>query len=197
VLAVSALLTAGAVPASATDDYPWRSASGNSADSWASPSGSASAGRPSSSRSAGSPLDNRQDRWGDAANWDNAARRLGHGIGSEPVVGAVAHWNPGERGAWYADESSTANGLLHAGSAGHVGYVTGVHADGSAVVQQYNADGNRSWSIVRCAPRATCTWEFPRRCDRRASGSADSGHGARTTTAAVRDRLHRRGQRMR
>jgi surface antigen len=154
VLAVSALLTAGAVPASATDDYPWRSASGNSADSWGFTLRQCVSWTAFKLAQRGVPLDNRQDRWGDAANWDNAARRLGHGIGSEPVVGAVAHWNPGERGAWYADESSTANGLLHAGSAGHVGYVTGVHADGSAVVQQYNADGNRSWSIVRVrAPR--------------------------------------------
>jgi surface antigen len=102
----------------------------------------------------GAPLDNRRGAWGSAANWDDVARRLGHGIGGRPVVGSVAHWNAGERSAWFGKGARTANGFMHAGSAGHVGYVTGVHPDGSAVVQQYNGNGSRSYSVVRVrAPR--------------------------------------------
>ena len=154
VLAMSTSLVAGAAPASAKDDYPWRGASGVAADSWGFTLRQCVSWTAFKLAQRGAPLDNRRDRWGNAANWDDAARRLGHGIGTRPVVGAVAHWNAGERGAAYTGRSPKANGFVIGGGTGHVGYVTGVHADGSAVVQHYNQDGKGTWSIVRVrAPR--------------------------------------------
>jgi surface antigen len=151
---MSTAMTTGAAPASASDDYPWRTASDSAADPWGFTLRQCVSWTAFKLAQRGVPLDNRQDGWGDAANWDDTARRLGHGIGARPVVGAIAHWNAGERAAFYADGSGTANGHLVGAGTGHVGYVTGVHPDGSAVVQQYNGEGSRSWSIVRVrAPR--------------------------------------------
>ena len=100
------------------------------------------------------PIDNRMQRWGNATDWDDAARRLGVSIGARPVVGAVAHWNAGESAAYYGPGSTRPNGTLRAGGYGHVGYVQGVHSDGSAVVSQYNLSGSRTYSLVRVkAPR--------------------------------------------
>jgi len=152
--AMSTTLAAGAAPASATDDYPWPTAGEHSVDPWGFSMRQCVSWTAFKLAQRGAVLDSGRQGWGSAENWDNAARRLGHGIGAQPVVGSIAHWNPGERAPWYANGSATANGLLTSGSSGHVGYVTGVHRDGSAVVQQYNGDGDRTWSIVRVrAPR--------------------------------------------
>ena len=141
-------------PAAATDDYPWPTASPVAVDPWGFTMRQCVSWTAFKLAQRGAPLDNLTEGWGNAADWDNASRRLGHGIGHKPVVGAVAHWNPGERAAWYANGSPTANGEIFGGSIGHVGYVTGVHPDGSAVVQQYNGSGTGTWSIVRVrAPR--------------------------------------------
>ena len=79
---------------------------------------------------------------------------MGVRISSRPVVGAIAQWNAGERSPWWANGSPTANGYIQAGPYGHVGIVKQVNADGSALVEQYNMSGSRSYSITRVkAPR--------------------------------------------
>ncbi|MEV6235250.1 CHAP domain-containing protein [Lentzea sp. NPDC051838] len=42
--------------------------------------------------------------WGNAKNWDDAARKIGLKVNDNPAVGAVAQWNSGEFGhvAWVA-----------------------------------------------------------------------------------------------
>lgn len=56
--------------------------------------------------------------WGNAINWDNAARSAGISVTSTPRVGDIAVRNSG---TW-----------------GHVAYVEKVNADGSFVVEDYN-----------------------------------------------------------
>lgn len=148
--------TAGTLsPASAAgNDYPWRLDTTQTADPWGFTKRQCVSWVAFRMSQRGVILNNWRHHWGSADNWDNAARRMNHGIGPKPVIGAIAHWNAGERAAWYANGSSTANGTLTGGPAGHVGYVQGVHPDGSAVVTQYNLSGTRGYSIVRVrAPR--------------------------------------------
>ena len=142
-------------PASAVgDDYPWRTDATWSADTRGFTKRQCVSFVAFRMAQRGVHLDNWRNGWGSALNWDDAARRMGHGIGSQARVGAIAQWNPGERAAWYANGSSYANGTITAGPYGHVGYVQGVHPDGSAVVTQYNLSGTRTYSIVRVrAPR--------------------------------------------
>ena len=141
-------------PASASDGYPWKYDVTHSADPWGFTKRQCVSYVAWRMALRGTPISNPAGHWGSALNWDNNARRLGHGIGSRAVKGAIAHWNPGERAAWYANGSTTPNGWITAGPYGHVGYVQGVHADGSAVVTQYNLSGTRAYSIVRVrAPR--------------------------------------------
>ncbi len=141
-------------PASASDAYPWKYDTTRSADPWGFTKRQCVSYVAWRMAVRGTPISNYLGRWGSAYNWDDNARRLGHGIGSRAVKGAIAHWNPGERAAWYANGSTRPNGWITAGPYGHVGYVDGVHADGSAVVRQYNMSGARSYSIVRIkAPR--------------------------------------------
>lgn len=97
---------------------------------------------------------NNRDKWGSAYSWDEAARRLGHAVSSRARVGAIAHWNAHESGAYYGKGSATANGRFTAGGYGHVGWVKQVYSDGSALVEQYNMGGDRSYSVMRVkAPR--------------------------------------------
>ena len=144
-----------ATPASAAgDDYPWRTSTTNAADRWGFTQRQCVSFVAWRQAQAGRPLSNSAQRWGSASNWDEAAVRLGVRIGTRPVVGAIAHWNAGERSPWWAYGSATANGTVTAGPYGHVGYVRSVNADGSAVVEQYNMSGNRSYSVTRVkAPR--------------------------------------------
>jgi surface antigen len=148
--------TAGTVtPAQASgDDYPWKLDRTWSLDTWGFTKRQCVSWVAWRMSQRGVILNNWRHNWGSAHNWDNAARRMRHGIGPKAVKGAIAHWNPGERAAWYANGSSVPNGWITAGPYGHVGYVQGVHADGSAVVTQYNLSGSRTYSIVRVrAPR--------------------------------------------
>lgn len=62
-------------------------------------------------------------RWGDAHNWDNAARSIGMTVNLTPKRGAVAQWEAGAYGA---------------SSAGHVAYVAAVHNDGTVTIEEYN-----------------------------------------------------------
>ncbi len=143
------------LPASAAgDDYPWRLDQSWSADRYGFTKRqcvSFVAWRLAQHRH---PLSNARQGWGSALTWDETARRLGHRIGTRPVVGAVAHWNAGERSPYYGAGSSRPNGSMRAGGYGHVGYVERVHADGSATIAQYNGSGDRRYSVARVkAPR--------------------------------------------
>jgi surface antigen len=144
-----------AAPAAAGgDDYPYRSATTNAADRWGFTQRQCVSFVAWREAQAGHPVSNHTQHWGSALNWDNTARARGVWISSRPRVGAIAHWNAGERSAWWANGSRTANGYVKAGPYGHVGWVRSVNADGSAVVEQYNMAGNRSYSVMRVkAPR--------------------------------------------
>jgi surface antigen len=142
-------------PASAAgDDYPWRLDTTQSADPWGFTKRQCVSFAAWRMAQRGRPLDNATEGWGSALTWDDTARRLGYGVGTRPVVGALAHWDPYERAAWYANGSSVANGTMTAGGYGHVGYVEAVYSDGSVKVSHYNMTGSRSYSVARLkAPR--------------------------------------------
>jgi surface antigen len=97
---------------------------------------------------------NNRDNWGSAYSWDDTARRLGKTVTTHARVGAIAQWNANESSPYYAPGSARANGTFEAGGYGHVGYVKYVYSDGSALVEQYNMSGSRSYSVMRVkAPR--------------------------------------------
>lgn len=155
---LTALLAFGgvmALPAGASgDDYPWRTDSTWTADRWGFTKRQCVSFVAWRLAQRNQPVSNYTQHWGSALDWDNTSRRLGVGIGSRPVVGAVAQWNAYESSTYYGSVSTVPIGTMKAGPSGHVGYVQGVHSDGSAVVAQYNMTGNRSYSLVRVkAPR--------------------------------------------
>lgn len=155
-LASLLVFSAGSLsPATAAgDDYPWRTDTTGTADRWGFTKRQCVSFVAWRMAQRNHPLNNGTQRWGNAANWDDAARRLGYGIGVKPLPGSIAHWNPYESAPWYAPGSSTANGRMRAGGYGHVGYVQGVYADGSVSVAQYNVNGARTYSTMRVrAPR--------------------------------------------
>ena len=136
------------------DDYPYRSASGNPSDPWGFTERQCVSFVAWRLSEYGRALNNARDSWGSATTWDDTARRLGHSISSRPSVGSVAQWNAGESSPYYASGSATANGSFVAGGYGHVAWVRAVYADGSALVEQYNVGGDRSYSLMRVkAPR--------------------------------------------
>lgn len=136
------------------DDYPYRAYTSNVADRWGFTVRQCVSFVAWREAQAGRPMDNATQHWGSAVSWDETALRLGVRISTRPVVGAIAQWNANERSAWYANGSTVANGSVTAGPYGHVGYVKYVYADGSALVEQYNMFGNRSYSAMRLkAPR--------------------------------------------
>ena len=149
------LTTLVASPASASgDDYPYRTSTTNSLDSWGFTQRQCVSFVAWREAQAGRAMNNAEQHWGSALNWDEAAVRLGVRIGTRPVVGAIAHWNAYERSPLWANGSATANGYIQAGAYGHVGIVKQVNSDGSAVVEQYNLGGTRSYSVTRVkAPR--------------------------------------------
>ena len=155
-LTVVVAFSAGTIaPASAAgDDYPWRTDATWSADRWGFTKRQCVSFTAWRMAQRGRPINNVTQRWGSAHNWDDTARRLGHSVSTRPVVGAIAHWNPYERAAWYANGSNSVNGSITAGAHGHVGYVEIVYWDGSVKVSQYNMSGTRAYSVVRVkAPR--------------------------------------------
>ena len=149
------LSTLVASPASASgDDYPWRTSTTNSLDTWGFTQRQCVSFVAWREAQAGRAMNNAEQHWGSALNWDEAAARLGVAIGTRPVVGAIAQWNAYERSPWWANGSSTPNGYIQAGAYGHVAYVKQVNSDGSVLVEQYNLSGNRSYSLTRVkAPR--------------------------------------------
>ncbi len=142
-------------PATAAgDDYPWRTDTTQSADRWGFTKRQCVSFVAWRMSQRGHPLNNVTQRWGNALNWDETARRLGYGVGTKPVPGSIAQWNAYERAPYYSAGSSYANGTMKAGGYGHVGYVQGVYSDGSVSIAQYNLNGARSYSTMRVrAPR--------------------------------------------
>lgn len=138
----------------AGDDYPWRTASGNAADRWGFTQRQCTSFVAWRMAQRKNPLSNASGRWGNALTWDETARRLGYGVGTRPVAGAIAQWNAGESSPFYTSGSTRPNGSMRAGRYGHVAYVRGVYSDGSVSVAQYNMNGDRSYSTARVkAPR--------------------------------------------
>jgi surface antigen len=155
VLAALAVTVTTATPALALgNDYPYRYSTTNAADRWGFTQRQCVSFVAWREAQAGRPLNNALQRWGSAANWDDAARRLGVAIGTRPVVGAIAQWNAYERSPYWGPGSSTANGYVRAGGYGHVAWVRGIYSDGSVLVEQYNMGSSRSYSYMRVrAPR--------------------------------------------
>ncbi|MCU1591297.1 MAG: hypothetical protein JWP11_2553 [Frankiales bacterium] len=152
VLCLSVTMSSSAFAAG--DDYPWRTSTTSAADRWGFTQRQCVSFVAWREAQAGHPVSNMTQHWGSAVNWDNTARALGVWISSRPRVGAIAQWNAYEQGAWYANGSSVANGTVSAGGYGHVAWVRAVYSDGSALIEQYNMFGNRSYSTMRVkAPR--------------------------------------------
>ncbi|REE97410.1 CHAP domain-containing protein [Thermomonospora umbrina] len=59
--------------------------------------------------------------WGNADNWDDAARAVGIRVDDTAKVGSVAQWN--------------------SGTFGHVAYVARVNSDGTVLLEEYNKGG--------------------------------------------------------
>jgi surface antigen len=136
------------------DDYPWASSTTNAADRWGFTQRQCVSFVAWREAQAGHAVNNSTQHWGSAVNWDNVARARGVWISSRPRVGAIAQWNAYEHSAWYANGSTVANGTVTAGGYGHVAWVKAVYSDGSALIEQYNMFGNRSYSTMRVkAPR--------------------------------------------
>lgn len=151
-LCLSVAMSSSALAAG--DDYPHRTATTNANDRWGFTERQCVSFVAWREAQAGRPMSNSAQRWGSALSWDEAAARLGVRISTRPVVGAIAQWNANERSAWYANGSATPNGAVQAGGYGHVAWVKSVYADGSALIEQYNMSGNRSYSTMRVkAPR--------------------------------------------
>ncbi|MCW2674037.1 MAG: hypothetical protein JWP14_2626 [Frankiales bacterium] len=144
--------TTSAAPAVRTgNDYPYAGATTNATDKWGFTERQCVSFTAWRLARNGHPLDNATQNWGSALHWDEAARAHGVRISSTPHVGAIAQWNAGEGGTVWVGGGT---GRFVAGSYGHVGYVAAVYSDGSALIEQYNAQGDRQYSVMRMtAPR--------------------------------------------
>jgi surface antigen len=140
---------------SGVDDYPYRSQSDFYAiDKWGFTERQCVSFAAWRLAQHGHTISNDGNRWGSALNWDDAARSMGRTVTKTARIGAIAQWNAHESSPYYAPGSATANGSFAAGGYGHVGWVKKVYADGSALVEQYNMGGSRSYSVMRVkAPR--------------------------------------------
>jgi len=155
-LTVLVIMTLGlllqASPARAyTDDYPWKSDTSNSNDSFGFTKRQCVSYAAWRLYKAGHRISNGSQHWGNAYSWDDRARALGKRVTTTPKVGAIAQWNAYEKSRYYANGGI---GTMQAGSYGHVAYVVGTYSDGSVLVRQYNMNGNRSYSQMHVkAPR--------------------------------------------
>ena len=135
-------------PAAKTgDDYPWRTSAGTANDTWGFTQRQCVSFAAFRLAQHGNAISTGQG-WGSALTWDDTARSRGVTVSTTPRVGAVAQWNAGE------SSTVAGGGRFTAGSYGHVGYVAAVYADGTALVEQYNLGGDRSYTALRMtAPR--------------------------------------------
>ena len=146
-----------ATPASAADsgphdDYPYRTDTTQGSDPWGFTKRQCVSFGAWRLKQAGIPLSNKGNAWGNGEHWDEAARTHHVHLAVTPVVGAVAQWNGLERSRYWAPNGGT--GFVQAGRLGHVGVVLKVYPDKSALIEQYNMSGNRSYSRIRArAPR--------------------------------------------
>ena len=90
-----------------------------------------------------------------AAGWDDAAAAAGFPVRSTPVVGSIAHWDPGDPST--TTSAGAAGAVLRvpgtAGRYGHVAVVQDVLPDGDVLVSEYDgADGTFDLRVTR-APR--------------------------------------------
>lgn len=145
-------LLAPAAPARAyTDDYPWKSDTTGSADPFGFTKRQCVSYAAWRLYKAGHRISNSKQRWGNASNWDDTARRLGKRVTTTPKVGSIAQWNSQEKSPWYG---SSGVGTMQAGRYGHVAWVVSVYSDRSVLVRQYNMNGTRAYSQMRVkAPR--------------------------------------------
>ena len=140
-----------AKPVRVQDAYPWADDTTQAPDPWGFTKRQCVSYVAWRLHQVGRPVYSRQG-WGDARSWDDTARAKGRTVTTRPAVGSVAHWNAGERSAFYSGGS--AGGSFVAGSQGHVAWVTKVYADGSVQVAQYNGTASRAYSTMRVkAPR--------------------------------------------
>jgi surface antigen len=132
------------------NDYPYASATTNENDKWGFTERQCVSFAAWRLARAGHAISNSQG-YGSAFHWDEAARTNGVRVSTTPHVGAIAQWNVGEAGKVWMNGGQ---GTFHAGEYGHVGYVAAVYSDGSALIEQYNVMGDRSYSVLRMtAPR--------------------------------------------
>jgi surface antigen len=150
--AKSAPKPASTAPAVHTgNDYPYAGATTNANDKWGFTERQCVSFTAWRLARNGHPLDNGTQNWGSAFHWDDAARAHGVRISTTPHVGAIAQWNVGESSTVWVGGGQ---GRFTAGEYGHVGYVAAVYSDGSALIEQYNAQGDRNYSVMRMtAPR--------------------------------------------
>ena len=153
VLALLAGLFSLAMPAQAAgDDYPYKNDTVNRSDRWGFTTRQCVSFAAWRLQQRSHPISNSGNAWGNASHWDDAARARRVTISTRAKVGAIAQWNANERSAYYAPSGGV--GTITAGSYGHVAYVKYVYSDGSALIEQYNMSGNRSYSTMRVkAPR--------------------------------------------
>jgi surface antigen len=114
-----------------------------------------------------------------ASSWDAAARAAGFGVGTTPVVGAVAQW--------HANETSLTTGGLNssallttvtAGAPGHVAVVVKVFADGEAEWAEMDyADTGRVHYQRGYAPRYLYIGVQPPRTPAQLPGLTDRDSG--------------------
>ena len=132
------------------NDYPYAGATTNENDKWGLTERQCVSFAAWRLARGGHAISNSQG-YGSAFHWDEAARANGVRVSSTPHVGAIAQWNAGEAGKVWMNGGQ---GTFHAGEYGHVGYVAAVYSDGSALVEQYNVMGDRTYSVLRMtAPR--------------------------------------------
>lgn len=126
------------------NDYPYPYSNMNYADPWNFYNRQCTSFAAWRIRQKGIPFHNYYGaHWGNANNWDNAARAIGKTVNRTPKAGAIAVWEAGVSGA---------HSLY-----GHVAYVAQVHNNGTVTIEDYN------WSVVggygkRTVPASSISW---------------------------------------
>jgi len=158
VLALTVGLLLPSAPAKAyTDDYPWKSDTSYTNDSFGFLKRQCVSYVAWRLYKAGKRISNKTTYngktywWSHAYHWDETATVLRKTVTRTPKVGAVAQWNAYESSKYY---SGGMVGTFKASRYGHVAWVAYVYSDKSVLVRQYNVNGNRSFSQMRVtAPR--------------------------------------------
>jgi surface antigen len=133
-LMMAAVPLTAARAAAAGNDYPYRNDSWHQADPWNFYKRECTSFAAWRLRQRGVPFHNHyKTHWGNANNWDNAARRAGFRVDRRPRAGAVAQWNRGRFG--------------------HVAYVARV-GRGWVTIEEYNKGGTHRYGTRRVRPGA-------------------------------------------